>query len=62
MITNKKKTEREKFNEMMKIMQERGCSTDEWEVSLLSSIAASLAIIADNMKALKLGEVADNEQ
>jgi len=43
-------TNHEKFTEALKFGQEHRVTTDEWLVALLSSIAESLAVIADEMK------------
>ena len=42
-------SEKEKLNAMLKFGFENVKTTDEWLVALLSSIASSLAIIADSM-------------
>lgn len=54
---SKTETEREKVGAMIRYMQEKGSSRDEWHVSLLSSIAASLAIMADDLHRIR--EVVD---
>lgn len=43
-------TEKEKFNAMLEFGYEKGKTAEEWYVSLLSSIASSLAIIADSVR------------
>ena len=43
------KTETETINEVIVNGVKNGMTTDEWMVALLSSIAHSLAVIADKM-------------
>lgn len=46
-------------NEYLKSVQEKGATNDEWVVGLLSSIAHTLAVIADKMGG---GDKADIEK
>ena len=39
----------EKINKLLDMGQEMGATTEEWHVALLSSIAESLAVIADEI-------------
>ena len=52
-------SEYEKFSELLEELQKMELTPEEWNFALLSSIASSLAIIADNSKSSRNGMFMD---